>query len=211
MENQKIIKKTEEYAKKTLQGEPTGHDWWHTDHVRRLALKIAEEEKADMFIVELAALLHDITDWKFSDKEEKPIKEFLEKIKTDKKTIHHVCDIIKNLSYKGAGVQTPMKTKEGKIVQDADRLDGIGAIGIARTFAYGGKIGRPIHNPNAKPVMHKTFEEYKKIDESSINHFYQKLLLLKDRLNTKTAKKMAEKRHAFIQAFLKEFLEEWNE
>lgn len=134
----------------------------------------------------------------------------LESLKVEKDTILKVCDIIKNISFKGAGVKSKMKIKEGKIVQDADRLDVLGAIGIARVFAYGGKVGRPIHNPVVSPRLHKSFEEYKKYgNSSSINHFYEKEIFLKDLMNTKTAKKIAEKRHIFIEQFLKRFFEEW--
>ena len=139
-------------------------------------------------------------------------KNYLEnglKLNVEEKTISHVCEIIKDISFKGAGVKTKMKTKEGMIVQDADRLDAIGAIGIARCFAYGGWKGAEIYNPKLKPKLHKTFEDYKNAKSTSINHFYEKLLLLKDLMNTKTAKKIAEKRHRFMKQYLNEFFEEW--
>ena len=178
--------------------------------VWKTAKYIAKKEGADMFVVELAALLHDLDDWKITNSEEpeQAIK-WMKKLSLDKKTIEHVREIIKNISYKGAKVRTPMRTKEGKIVQDADRLDGIGAIGIARTFAYGGRNKREIHNPETKPKKHKTFKQYKTSKSTSLNHFYEKLLLLKDRMNTETAKKIAEGRHEFLKLFLDEFLTEW--
>ncbi|GAI55948.1 unnamed protein product, partial [marine sediment metagenome] len=136
-------------------------------------------------------------------------KGLLEKLQVEKETINRVCEIIKQMSFKGAGVKSQIKTKEGMVVQDADSLDAMGAIGIARCFAYGGSKERPIHNPDIKPKMHKSFEEYKKFDTSSINHFYEKLLLLKDRMNTKTAKKIAQGRHKFMKQFLNRFFKEW--
>lgn len=136
-------------------------------------------------------------------------KKWLSELKVDKKTIKHVCHVIKNISFKGAGVKNKIKTKEGKIVQDADRLDVLGAIGIARIFAFCGYTGREIYNPNLKPKLHKSFKEYKTLKTTAINHFYEKALLLKDRLNTKTAKKMAIARHKFVKQFLKRFFKEW--
>ncbi len=214
MDKGKIIKATEEYVRKTLEGEGSGHDWWHVDCVRKTALHIAKEEKADLFIVELGALLHDIADWKFHNGDEtvapRIAREWLEKQEADEQTIEHVCHIIKDISFKGAGVNTPMHTKEGQIVQDADRIQALGAIGIARCFAYGGSKGREIYNPNIKPAMHQTFEQYKKARGTTLNHFYEKLLLLKDRMNTETGKKIAQERHEYMEQFLKQFFKEWN-
>lgn len=200
-----------------MQGEPTGHDWWHAWRVWKIAKKIAKKEGGDLFVIELAALLHDVEDWKFDGRENSGIalaKKWLNELKVDKENIEHVCHIIKNISFKGARVKNKMRLREGKIVQDADRLDVLGAIGIARTFAYGGYKGREIYNPKIKPRLHRTFKEYKKAKSTSINHFYEKLLLLKDLLlkdlmNTETAKKMAIKRHQFLEQFLKEFFAEW--
>ena len=167
-----------------------------------------------MFVVELAAMLHDIADWKFNNGNDKVgsqlAKEWLEKLSVDKNVISHVCQIIKDASFKGAGVKINMKTTEGMVVQDADRLDAIGAIGIGRAFAYGGKVGRPLYDPEKSPKQHKSFDDYKKYgDVSTVNHFYEKLLLLKERMNTATAKKIAEKRHKIIENFLEEFFQEW--
>ncbi len=215
MDKQAILKQTEEYVRKTLEGEGSGHDWHHIDRVRRNALRIAREENADLYIVELGALLHDIADWKFHGGDEtvgpKVAQEYLQKIGAHVQTIAKVCEIIKSISFKGAGVTTQMMTSEGKCVQDADRLDALGAIGIARCFATGAKMGRPIYDPTEKPHMHATFEEYKTKKGNSLNHFYEKLFLLKDRMNTAAGKKLAEERHNYVVAFVERFLKECNE
>jgi len=214
--NESVIKKTAEFVKDHLEREVTGHDWWHTERVWKLTLRIAKKEgkDVDLFVVQLAALLHDIADWKFHGGDDtlgpKLGEKWLKKLKVEEKTISHVCEIIKEISFKGAKVKSKMRTKEGMIVQDADRLDAIGAIGIARCFATGAKLNQEIYNPKIKPKLHKTFEEYKKAESTSINHFYEKLLLLKDLMNTKTAKKIAEKRHKFMKQFLDRFFKEWN-
>jgi uncharacterized protein len=209
-----IIKKTEAFVKKRLSGETTGHDWWHIKRVCQMALKIAKEEKdADLFVIQLAALLHDVADWKFNQGDVKAgvklTKEWLEKLKVDDEIISHVCEIISEVSFKGAGVVSKIKTKEGMIVQDADRLDALGAIGIARCFATGAKLGREIYNPKIKPKPHQNFRQYKKAKSTSINHFYEKLFLIKGRMHTKTAKKIAEKRERLMKFFLERFFEEW--
>lgn len=210
-----IINQVKEYAMKKLSGEGTSHDWWHSLRVWQMTKKIQKKEGGNLFIVELAALLHDISDWKFSGGDEragaKETKKLLTKLSIDNNTIGHVCYIVENVSFKGAGVKDKMQSIEGKIVQDADRLDVLGAIGIARVFAYGGKVGHEIYNPNIRPKKHKTFKEYKKqIMNTSINHFYEKILLLKARLNTKTAKKIAVRRHKFTENYLKQFFQEWH-
>ena len=212
-----IIQKITSIVKKELSKESTGHDWWHIERVWKMAKRIAKEEKVkvDMFVVEAAALLHDIADWKFykGDDTVGPTKasSILSSCGVPKPRIDHIVKIIKDISFKGINVSSQMKTTEGKIVQDADRLDALGAIGIARTFAYGGKIGNPIHDPTLKPHYHETFEEYKSKRSSSINHFYEKLLLLKNLMNTKTAKKIAERRQNFMETFLRKFYLEWEE
>ncbi len=213
--NQKVIERTEEYVKNKLQGESSGHDWWHIVRVRNNALQIASKEKgANIFVVELSALLHDIADWKFHGGDEKAgsvaAQKWLEGQSVGNETIRNVCLVIDEVSFKGAGVKEVPSTLEGKIVQDADKLDAIGAIGIARTFAYGGKMGREIYNPEIKPEFHETFEQYKNSKGPTINHFYEKLLLLKDRMNTDTAKRMAEGRHKYMEDFLGRFNKEWN-
>lgn len=209
-----IISKTCEFVESKLAGEGSGHDWWHIFRVWTLARKIAVEEKAQLEIVELGALLHDIADWKFHDGDDSigpaMAREFLNSHNVDPDLSDSVVEIISTVSYKGAGVATPMKTLEGKIVQDADRLDAIGALGIARTFAYGGYKNRLIYHPDEKPVLHESYEDYKKNEGHTINHFYEKLLLLKERMNTNTGKKIAEGRHQFMQSYLDQFYSEWD-
>jgi uncharacterized protein len=214
MNKQKVIQKTEEFVKEKLSGEGTGHDWWHIDRVRRNGLAIGKEEKANLYIVELAALLHDIADYKFHGGDEtvgpRLSREWLYSLNAEQKDIDQVTDIVAHISFKGAWVKNKISTLEGKVVQDADRLDAIGAIGIARCFAYNGHKGNEIYNPDSPPVMHETAEAYKQFKGTAINHFYEKLLLLKDRMNTGTGKAMAEHRHTFMEGYLKEFLAEWN-
>jgi len=213
MNKNEIVEKTGEYVKGRLAGESSGHDWWHVLRVLRMSTYLAEKEGADLFVVQMAALLHDLDDWKFSETEERGLKEaaeWLESVNVERQTIEHICRIIENISFKGAGVETRMLTLEGKVVQDADRLDAIGAIGIGRTFAYGGSKNLEMHNPQINPQLHQSFEEYKKSRSTTVNHFHEKLLLLKDRMNTETGKKMAMDRHAFLEAFLRRFLDEWN-
>ena len=209
----RLIEKTREYVEESLRGETTGHDIHHALRVEKTALQIAAKEGGNLLIVSLAALLHDIADWKFHDGNmklsSKLAEDWLSKWDLSKKSIRHICDIIYHISYKGSGVATPMKTLEGKIVQDADRLDAIGAIGIARAFAYGGANSRPLYDPKESPVQHKNFSAYKNSKSHTINHFYEKLLLLKNRMWTDTAKKMGRNRHCFMEKFLKEFYSEW--
>lgn len=211
MNKRHVIKEIENYLKKKFSDDTSGHDWWHFDRVRKLALHIAEKENADPFIVELAALLHDVADFKFTPDQSKVysgIRVILEKLDVDKKTINTVLYIIDNVSFKGAGVASKQKDIEGKVVQDADRLDALGAIGIARTFAYGGHAGTSMHDPRIKPKQHTTFEDYKTRKTTTVNHFYEKILLIKDRINTKTARKIAEERHDFTEKFLENLFKE---
>jgi len=214
MDSKKLIEKTRLYVEKELGGDGSGHDWWHVYRVWSIAKKIAQKENADQTIVELAALLHDIADWKFNDGDEsagpRQVAAWLNKNGVDPGLVDEVCEIISTLSYKGAGVATPMRTIEGKIVQDADRLDAIGAVGIARTFAYGGNKNRLMYHPEEAPVMHKSFEHYKNNKGHTINHFHEKLLLLKDRMNTESAKNLAEQRHLFMENYLNRFYKEWD-
>lgn len=214
MDRQHVINHTVEYIKEKFAQEFSGHDWWHIYRVWKMAQHIAKGEKdVDMFVIELAALLHDIADWKFNDGDEtagaKAAREWLEKLNVKEDIIQHICNIINNSSFKGAGVNFSMETKEGMIVQDADRLDAIGAIGIGRVFAYGGNKGQKMHTPGKKPVLYQTAEEYKRGDTTTINHFYEKLLLVKDLMNTQTAKNIAEDRHKFMEDFLERFYCEW--
>ncbi len=213
MNHNEIVNKTEEYVKETLAGESSGHDWWHVYRVWKMAKHIGKKENAGMFVIEIAALLHDIADQKMhgGDEEIGPntARKWLESLHVSNDQIEHVCNIIRQLSFKGANVKSHISTKEGMIVQDADRLDAIGAIGIARAFAYGGHKGREMYNPNIKPVMHNSFDEYKKNNSPTINHFYEKLLLLKDLMNTETAKQLAMGRTKYMEDYLDKFYKEW--
>ncbi|MFH1072483.1 MAG: HD domain-containing protein [Nanoarchaeota archaeon] len=212
MDKESVIRNTAEYVRKEMEGEGTGHDWWHVYRVWRTSTYIAKEEHADLFIVQLGALLHDIADWKFNDEAAgaQVTRKWLASLHVEKEVISSVCQIVQDISFKGAGVTSNISTLEGKIVQDADRLDALGAIGIARAFAYGGYKRREIYNPNIKPERHETFEQYKKGTGSTINHFYEKLLLLKDLMNTETGRRMAEERHRYMEEYLDRFYREWN-
>src|SRR4051812_25940365 len=211
--NGDALQRTADHVRGLLSGEGSGHDWFHVERVRNTALRIAHEEGADVFVVELAALLHDVADWKFAggDHEAGPraARGGLLSLGGPQQTNDEVGVIIARLSFKGAGVETPMSTIEGQCVQDADRLDAIGAIGIARAFAYGGHQGRAMYDPAISPEPHASFEAYKKNAGPTINHFYEKLLLLKDRMNTATGKRMAAERHVVLEEFLEEFFAEW--
>lgn len=214
MEKEEVIKKTAEYMKQRLEKDNSGHDWWHTYRVWQLGKKIAINENADVFVVELACLLHDIADYKFHGGDEnigpRLANEWLQKINVESTIINQIIDIISKSSFKGATAKNKIITREGKCVQDADRLDAIGAIGIARCFAFGGAKGNRIYEPSISPNINISEEEYKKTNSTQINHFYEKLLLLKDRMNTQTAKKIAEERHIFIEKYLEQFFREWN-
>ena len=212
MNQQEILQKTADYVKQEFSDDSSGHDWWHIYRVWKNAITICEHEKADSFIVQIAALLHDLDDWKFNESgDETPLraKAWLDSFSLDPSITDAVCRIIKHISFKGAGVENKMDSLEGFIVQDADRLDAIGAIGIARAFAYGGYKNRPLYDPKTSPQLHKTFEQYKNSKSDTINHFYEKLLLLKDMMNTPTAKRIAEQRHVYMQQFLSQFMDEW--
>lgn len=215
MKSEDTIFKTAEFVKQKMMGEGTGHDWWHVYRVWNLAKTIAASEPtADMYTVELAALLHDIADWKFADGDldagPKAAREWLMKCDVEEKVIRHVEDIIRDTSFKGANVDLGLKTLESNIIFDADKLDAIGAIGIARTFAYGGSKNRPLYEPDQEPVLHETFEEYKASVSHTINHFYEKLLLLKDLMKTDKGRLMAQNRHAYMEKYLEQFYKEWN-
>lgn len=213
MEDQKIISEVATVMKSKFNDESSGHDWWHIYRVWQTAKHIAETEGGNLFVIEVAALLHDIADWKFNNGNEhaggKAARELLSEWPVEETLIDRVVQIIDRVSYKGADVIDAMNSLEGKIVQDADRLDAIGAIGIARTFAYGGHKGRAIYDPSIKPVRHASFEAYKNNCAPTINHFYEKLLLLKNRMHTATGKQMAEERHRFMELYLNQFFEEW--
>ncbi|MFD0827876.1 HD domain-containing protein [Neobacillus sp. M.A.Huq-85] len=208
-----IIEQAEMFVQSELGEDATGHDWFHVDRVRRNALYINEQEKSgDPFIIEMAALLHDIPDEKLNETTETgeaKLDGFLRTIELSKDEIQQIKKIIASISFKG-GRKVKLDSIEAKIVQDADRLDAIGAIGIARVFAYGGKKGQQIYDPSYQIREEMTIEEYRKGKSTSIHHFYEKLLKLKDLLNTETAKKMAAGRHQMMEIFLEQFYQEWN-
>ncbi len=211
-----VINNTENFVKDTLKNAETGHDWWHALRVRNNAIYIHKHENciADKFTIELAALLHDIADSKFNDGNENigsyTARDFLREQNVAEITIEKVIDIISNISFSKSLGSAKDLSIEGKIIQDADRLDAIGAIGIARTFNYGGYKSREIYNPEIAPIENISKLEYKKSTAPSINHFYEKLLTLKDKMNTKTGIDLAEQRHEFMQLYLNHFLNEWN-
>jgi len=211
--NVKIIDSVAEQVQQKFENESSGHDWWHLYRVWKIAKKIGEQEDADMPVVELAALLHDIDDWKFNGGDleagSRTARKILQSHDVREETISKVCEIIDGVSFKGAGVKDDIPMIEGKIVQDADRLDAIGAIGIARAFTYGGYAQQILHDPSRKPKLHRSKVDYMNKKTTTVNHFYEKLLLLKDRMHTQTATKMAEERHAFIEDFLNRFHSEW--
>jgi uncharacterized protein len=212
MNEPEIIKRTEEFAAFEFGDEGSGHDWFHVDRVRKMAVRIGRNENCDLFITEMAALLHDLDDWKLNNPDQSAQSrsgKWLDKVGVGAEVSSHILRIIDEVSYRGAGSETPVSSVEAAVVQDADRLDAMGAIGIARTFAYGGHKGRLIYDPTVIPVMHSDFQEYKKSTAPTINHFYEKLLLLKDRMNTETAKIIAEDRHQFMENYLRQFHEEW--
>lgn len=208
-----IIEHTIRFVKEQLKNAEGGHDWFHIERVYKNALLIAEGEDCDVTVVKLGALLHDIADSKFYNGDEsvgpKTARTFLEAQNVKEETILHVIAIIENISFKGGNFEQQFRSKELEIVQDADRLDALGAIGIARTFNYGGFKNRTLYNPEIAPNLSMTKEEYKKSDAPTINHFYEKLLLLKDKMNTDTGKKIAKKRHDFMIHFLAQFYAEW--
>lgn len=214
MNKPQIISNTEAFVKETLKNAEGGHDWFHILRVWNNAKLIARQENVDEFIVELGALLHDIADSKFHDGDEtigpKIARDFLENQLVENSIIVHIENIITNISYKGGNFKQTFTSPELEVVQDADRLDAIGAVGIARCFNYGGFKNRPLHNPEIKPKLNQTKEEYKNSEAPTINHFYEKLLLLKDRMNTVSGKKIAEERHQYMETFLQQFYNEWN-
>ncbi|WP_457616255.1 HD domain-containing protein [Lutibacter sp.] len=214
MNKKQIILNTEAFVKTTLQNAEGGHDWFHILRVWNNAKLIAKTENVDVFVVELGALLHDIADSKFHEGDEtigpKKARAFLEKQLVDNHIITHIENIITNISFKGGNFDQSFYSPELSVIQDADRLDAIGAIGIARCFNYGGFKNRAIYNPDILPDLTMSKEAYKKSNAPSINHFYEKLLLLKDRMNTQTGKKIAEDRHRFMEVYLQQFFDEWN-
>ena len=211
---QNLVDRVAAHIKARFLAESSGHDWHHINRVWQLTRRIAAQEGADRQIAELGALVHDIADWKFHDGDDsvgpREAEALLRREGATEEVIAAVVDIVATISYKGAGVTTAMQTLEGQCVQDADRLDAIGAIGIARCFAYGGHAGRLMPDPDEAPVLHQTAAAYKAWKGASLNHFSEKLLLLKDRMNTPTGRALAEPRHRFMEDFVAQFLEEWN-
>ena len=215
MDKPQIISITISFVKETLKGAEGGHDWFHIERVYKNALLIAKSEDVDEFIVSLGALLHDIADAKFYDGDEtigpKMAREFLESQEVDEATILHIENIINFISFKSSLDKGEKFTSpELDVIQDADRLDAIGAIGIARCFNYGGFKNRALYNPEIAPNLNMSKEEYKKSTAPTINHFYEKLLLLKDKMNTNTGRRIAADRHVFMEQFLSQFYDEWN-
>ncbi len=216
MTDSAIIEETIKFVKETLNDAEGGHDWFHIQRVYNNAMLIAKDEKVDILVVGLGALLHDIADAKFNDGDEtiapKMAKRFLKSLRVDQKTIDQVVNIIQFSSFKSSLDKTKKRfsSKELEVIQDADRLDAMGAIGIARAFNYGGYKNRKLYDPDIAPNLNMTKEEYKMSSSPTINHFYEKLLLLKDSLKTRTGKKLAEKRHQFMMDFLERFFGEWN-
>jgi uncharacterized protein len=212
MDRERLLAAARAHVRERLDGESSGHDWWHIERVARLARWLAAEEGADVFCCELAALVHDLIDWKINADEARALADlraWLAENGADEAAIAAVIKIITTMSFKG-GSQPPMRTLEGQIVQDADRLDAIGAIGIARAFAYGGAKGLLLHDPEARPRGPMTTAEYRHHQAATITHFHEKLLLLKDRMNTATARRLAAHRHAVLEEFLAEFQAEWD-
>lgn len=206
------VETTEQMLKERFQISEGSHDWFHIDRVRKLALLLAEKEGGDPFLIEMAALLHDLDDWKLKGGSKSfSVTEWFDFLGMDLKSREHISRIIEEVSFKGAGVSTPCSSVESRIVQDADRLDAMGTIGISRAFAYGGSKGHPLHLPGVDPHYHNTFCSYRTYKGSTINHFYEKLLLLKERLNTPEAIRIAEGRHRFMLEFLEHFLKEWEQ
>jgi len=214
MNKEQTIENTIVFVKKSLEDAEGGHDWFHIERVYKNAMLIVKEESANEFIVALGALLHDIADYKFHNGDEnvgpRIAREFLASQNLEEDTIAHVVNIIENISFKGGNTIQEFTSPELDIVQDADRLDALGAIGIARTFNYGGFKGRALYDPSIAPNLNMSKEEYKNSTAPTVNHFYEKLLLLKDRMNTKAGKRVAEERHHFMQLFLHQFYAEWN-
>lgn len=215
MTNNDLIEATKTFVKDTLKNAEGGHDWFHVERVYNNALLISKNEPVDLFVVQLGALLHDIADSKFHDGDEtmgpRLAREFLFKHNVDSLIIEHVVNIIQHISFKQSlenGVS--FTSKELDVIQDADRLDAIGAIGIARCFNYGGFKNRPLYDPSIQPKLNMTKKEYKTSKAPTINHFYEKLLLIKDKMNTKTGKALAESRHKYMKQYLKQFYAEWN-
>jgi uncharacterized protein len=215
LDHAEIIQKTQEYVRRLQEYEGSGHDWWHTYRVCQMAQRIGQEEGADLFVVQLAALLHDISDYKLNGGDDslgsRLAMEWLSSLETDAETVRQVGEIVHEITFRGADTPAAApRSLEGRVVQDADRLDALGAIGIARAFAYGGHRNRPLYDPHIPPTRHATFEAYKRNQSPTINHFYEKLLLLRDLINTQTGKQIAARRHTIMEQYLEQFFLEWD-
>lgn len=214
MEHNEIINQTISFVKTELAGAEGGHDWFHINRVYNNAKNIAQFENVNLLVVELGALLHDIADSKFHNGDEeigpKKAREFLESLNLEKEIITHVENIVRHISFSGGNHKRGFDSIEMDVVQDADKLDAIGAIGIGRTFTYGGHKNREMYNPEINPKLDMTKDEYKNNNSPSVNHFYEKLLLLKDTMNTETGTKIAQNRHKFMEKYLEQFYKEWN-
>lgn len=210
MKKEDLIQQTANHIRLYFEHEGSGHDWWHIYRVWQMAQRIAIKEGANLFFVEMAALLHDLDDWKLASHSGSKALKWMEQIGIAMPDQTRIQTIIAEVSFKGAKVDTTPSSLEARVVQDADRLDAMGAIGIARTFAYGGHKHRLIYDPDIQPEMHDSFSDYQKSTAPTINHFFEKLLLLKDRMNTKTGQKIALKRHRFMEKYLEHFFQEWN-
>lgn len=216
---EKILDETIKFVKEKLHGAESGHDWFHIERVWKNSLTIAKGEiengkKLNLFVIQIAALLHDIADHKFNNGDEfagsRVARQFLTNLDCNSEDIELICSIILKISFKGSSEKNEIDTIEGMIVQDADRLDAIGAIGVGRAFSYGGFRKRQMYDPDDPPKKNMTWEQYKSNTGSTINHFFEKLLLLKDMMNTDTGKKLAEARHEYMVGFIEKFLSEWN-
>jgi uncharacterized protein len=208
----KLVEITESIVKKRFMEGEGSHDWFHIDRVRKLALMLAQKEGGDLFVIEMAALLHDLDDWKLTGTNDaENVAQWLGSLDLNEHIQKQIMTIIQEVSFKGAGVATPCLTTESKIVQDADRLDAMGAIGIARAFAYGGWKGQPLHLPGIRHTYYTDLNDYQNHKGTTINHFYEKLLLLRDRINTPSASVIANDRHQFMLTFLKHFFSEWEQ
>lgn len=209
-----LTQKIEAKVEAQFEGEGTGHDWHHIDRVRKTALNLGAKEGADLEVVNLGALIHDIADHKFHNNDlsvgPETARKLILEFGGDEVLAERIATLVAEISFKGAGVETPVSTIEAAVVQDADRMDAIGAIGIARAFAYGGSKHRAMYKPELSPNLHDDFQDYATDEGGTINHFYEKLLLLKDRMQTQSGKQMAANRHAYMEQFLETFYGEWN-
>lgn len=214
MEHTQLIATTVAFVKQQLHNAEGGHDWFHIERVYKNTLLIAKNEKCDLLVCQLGALLHDIADSKFHGGDEtvgpKTARQFLEKENVSEVVIQHVIKIIENISFKGGNFEKQFSSIELDIVQDADRMDAIGAVGIARCFNYGGFKNRKLYDPEILPNLNMSKEDYRHAESPTLNHFYEKLLLLKDKMNTSAGKQMAEQRHQYMEGFLEQFYAEWN-